>query len=440
MSAVARAAPSRGLWRPAAAWLVVLSAFFYASYGFANWLADRRADVPSIVFAWERHIPFLAWTVVPYWSINLLYAASLFLCRDRDELALQMRRLLTCQIVAVACFILFPLQLAVARPETSGISGFLFEALAAFDKPYNLAPSLHAAILLVLWDIYARHAPRALRAPLHLWFALIGVSVLTTYQHHFIDLPTGILLGAFTLWLWPRRQPTPLARLQWTTDRRRGVLAACYALGAGVFTALAFAAGGLALWLLWPAASLLLVAAAYAAIGPRAFQKDGYGRLGLAARLLLAPYLAGARLNAWLWTRDDRAPAEVAGGVFIGPLPARAAGRFGTILDLTAELEAPGGSPRVRSLPCLDLVAPAAETLDAAADAIERARSGGTVLVACALGYGRSAAAVAHWLLRSGRAADEAAALAMLRKARPRIRLRPDLKAARLRIAAVDGG
>ena len=67
------------LLKRAALWLVLLGPFFYASYGLANWWAGTRAQVPSVVFAWEQHIPFLAWTIFPYWSLNLFYAASLLL-------------------------------------------------------------------------------------------------------------------------------------------------------------------------------------------------------------------------------------------------------------------------------------------------------------------------------------------------------------------------
>src|SRR5688572_31751124 len=73
-------------WRRAAAWLAFLGPFFLASYGFANWLASRRAEVGAIVFDWEAGIPFLPWTIVPYWSIDLLYALSLFVCASRREL------------------------------------------------------------------------------------------------------------------------------------------------------------------------------------------------------------------------------------------------------------------------------------------------------------------------------------------------------------------
>ena len=55
----------------------------------------------------------------------------------------------------------------------------------------------------------------------------------------------------------------------------------------------------------------------------------------------------------------------------------------------------------------------------------EQALDHGTALVCCALGYSRSAAAVAAWLVASGRAADVDAALARVRGARPGIVLGP---------------
>jgi len=72
-------------WKAAALWLLFLAPFFYATYGFANWLASRRGDVGSIMFDWERHIPFLEWTIVPYWSINAFYGLSLFVAGTARE-------------------------------------------------------------------------------------------------------------------------------------------------------------------------------------------------------------------------------------------------------------------------------------------------------------------------------------------------------------------
>jgi protein-tyrosine phosphatase len=409
-------------WLRAICWLAVLAPFFYATYGAANSLAASRGDVPSIVFEWERRIPFLAWTIVPYWSINLFYGLSVVVCATRRELDVHVRRLLTAQVVAVTCFMLFPLRFTFRQPATDGIFGVLFDALTSFDKPFNQAPSLHIALLVILWDLYAKHLPRAARWPLHAWFTLVGVSVLTTYQHHFIDIPTGALLGAFCLWLWPESARSPLTTSHLTTDRRRLILAARYVSGAAAIAATAVWIGGAAWWLWWPAVSLALVAANYAVLGADGFQKAGDGRMSVAARLLLAPYLAAAFVNSRWWTRHEPAPAAIADGVWLGRIPRGAeAGRFAAVVDLCAELPRGGVSGKWTCIPVLDLVTPDPEKLRDAAAAIERARSAGPVLVCCALGYSRSAASVATWLVTSHRQPAVSDAIERIRKARPRI-------------------
>jgi membrane-associated phospholipid phosphatase len=64
------------------------------------------------------------------------------------------------------------------------------------DAPYNLFPSLHAAILLFLIDAYARHLRGLARSAVISWFVLIGLSPLLTHQHHVIDILGGFALAA----------------------------------------------------------------------------------------------------------------------------------------------------------------------------------------------------------------------------------------------------
>lgn len=409
-------------WRRAIAWLVFLAPFFYLTYGAANALAARRQHVPSIVFEWERHILFVDWTIIPYWSINAFYGVSLFVCRTKAELDAHGRRLITAQVVAVACFILFPLKFTFQQPETDGLAGFMFDALTSFDKPFNQAPSLHVALLVILWRLYTKHVPRLAQWPLHIWFALVGVSVLTTYQHHFFDIPTGALLGFFCLWLWPERGDSPLARVALATERQRVLLATRYLSGGAAITGLAVWIGGAALWLLWPAVSLLLVAANYAILGPEGFQKYADGRMSLAARVLLAPYLAGAFLNSRSWTRRDPKPVAVGDGVWLGRIPmAHEPEEFSTVVDLCAELPGAPSAGRWICVPMLDLVPPSEVQLRSAAAGIELGRAAGPVLVCCALGYSRSAATVATWLLTSNTVTTVSEAIDTVRRARPRI-------------------
>ncbi|ALM53332.1 dual specificity protein phosphatase family protein [Halomonas huangheensis] len=412
-------------WRRATAWLVGLGIFFYASYGLANWLATQRADVPSIVFGWEQHIPFIAWTILPYWSVNLFYCASLFVCATRHELAVHARRLLTAQLIAVSFFIVMPLAFSFGQPQASGLPGVLFDALRSFDRPYNQAPSLHIALLVILWALYSEHLGGIWRWLLHGWFVLVGLSVLTTWQHHFFDIPTGALLGLLCLWLWPMEGVAPLSSLRMTNDRRRLTLCAYYAIGALLLVVVAGIGGGTWLWLLYPACSLGLVAANYLVIGAVGFQKYPHGYMSVAARLLLLPYLVGAWINSRLWTRGQPDASEIVDGVWLGRFPTSASlnGRFTRVIDVTAELPAPETTVRWFCQPMLDLVdAPPADVAAAAAQLDVDSREG-PVLVACALGYSRSAGVIALWLLRSGRATDIDEAIAMIATKRPGIRL-----------------
>jgi len=410
-------------WRRGVAWLLFLGPFFFLSYGFANWWTATHAIPATVAFEWERHIPFLPWTIVPYWSIDLLYGLSFLLCIDRRSVDTHALRLLTAQIICIGGFLAFPLRFSFARPGAEGVFGALFDALAGFDQPFNQAPSLHIALLVILWVRYASASSGLWLVLTHLWACLIGLSVLTTYQHHFIDVPFGALVGLLCLWLWPDGPAALFSRWQFTASSIRRRIAGAYLALALLFLAGA-CFGGLALWLFWPAVVLAMVSLIYLGLGPAGFQKQPDGRLSTAAAWLLAPYIVGARINSRLWTWRQPAFVHVADGVCLGRLPSTAdmiAGGFAGLLDLTAEMPASRGSWIYRSLPWLDLLPPTAADLILAADAIEAQRRSGPLLVCCALGYSRSAAAVAAWLLRTQRVASAGEAIRLITKSRPQV-------------------
>ncbi|MGX6564656.1 phosphatase PAP2/dual specificity phosphatase family protein [Cupriavidus necator] len=413
-------------WGLACLLLALAGAFFFSSYGFANWLASQRANVPAVYFEWEQGIPFLPWTIVPYWSIDLLYGISFFLWRTRAALLTHVRRLVLAQLVSVACFIAFPLRFSFARPEADGLPGQLFTLLGGFDLPFNQAPSLHISLLVILWVAFAAHLRGGWRWLLHGWFALIGVSVLTTWQHHLIDVPTGALVGWLCVYLFPMQRPAagaPDARTRqlsrrYTVGALVGLLCAVLAVGASVT---------LALLLLWAALALACVARIYALAAPAWFQKDGDGMMAPAARWVLAPYLLGAFLNSRWWTRRAPQPSAIADGIWVGRFPTcaelRAIGAD-AVLDLTAELSRAATDPALayRCVPVLDLTVPTPEQLDKAVAQLDAwQRQGRRVLVSCALGYSRSALVAAAWLARRQGLRDAGAALALLREHRPAV-------------------
>ncbi|MDR2092360.1 MAG: phosphatase PAP2/dual specificity phosphatase family protein [Azoarcus sp.] len=441
----------RGAFGRGVLWLVFLAPLFFLSYGHANQhAADIDADtgVTSFYFAWEHAIPLWPWTIIPYWSIDLLYGFAFLCCRDRMATNRLGMRLLSVQLICITCFFLWPLRFAFVRPPLDGLSGTLFDALTSFDLPYNQAPSLHIALLVIVWRQFvgilpapprkeageaSALAPRAVRILIHAWAILIGVSVLTTWQHHFIDIPTGLPVGLFCLWLWPETGSSPLHR----AAARRPALALRYFAGALLALAAALALGGIWLILCWLALALALVAFNYAWAGAAGFQKHG-GRQSFAAYWLFAPYTLGAWINARLWTWRRRDPAPVADGVWLGPLPtAREFAAWGArhggeaaLFDLTAELPAPRLPARTAydGVPCLDLVPVRGGDLAEAVRRLTLLHDGKReVWVACALGYSRSASVVAAWLCAAtGKTASIQEAVARLRQTRPQIVLGAD--------------
>jgi membrane-associated phospholipid phosphatase len=406
-------------YRLALVWLAALTPFFFFSYNFANWITGLRRDVPSLVFGWEHRIPFLAWTIVPYWSTDLLYGLSLFVCRTRQELTTHVKRLVAAQIISISTFLLFPLRFTFERPHATGLFGWMFSALAAFDKPFNQAPSLHLSLTVILWVTYSHHLSGGMLWLMRGWMSLVSLSTLTTYQHHFIDLPTGIWVGLFCIVLFPD-YPRVL-RLVITHDPQTIKVGAAYLVASLLLIGLAYRIGGTAWWLLWPAGSLLIVASIYFTGCPGLFQKSD-GSLALPMRGLLATYLAVACLNTRLWSWKGAKADEITEGVWLGRMPRRAERNersIASIVDLTAELPADTTGAVYRSVPMLDLVAPTIQELDNAVAAIEELSTNRPTLVCCALGYSRSAAALAAWLVASGRSSSVNESIALIETRRP---------------------
>ena len=178
---------------------VGLSLFFLLVYGACLWVTARRGDVGVFYFAWERAIPFVPFMILPYMSIDLFFVAAPFLFRDSRELEMFIVRVASAIFLAGVCFLVMPFRFAFPRPHADGLLGALFDWFRGIDAPYNLFPSLHAALLLFLIDTYARHLRGLGRSAVMCWFALIGLSPLLTHQHHVIDILGGFALAALCL-------------------------------------------------------------------------------------------------------------------------------------------------------------------------------------------------------------------------------------------------
>lgn len=402
---------------------------FIIVYNVCNYLTRLRPDVGICAFSWERFWPVVPWMIVPYWSIDLLFVIAPFLCSTKEELAVHRRRIVFSILVAGLFFLLIPLRFAYPRPHVEGFFAPWFNALYSFDLPHNLFPSLHIAFRTILTDIYARKTRGIWRVIVHVWFSLIGISTLLTWQHHLMDVVGGFWLAAMAMHLFPfndKREPIPA---------KNGTVAVLYAIAAIACSQVARLAWPWTFIFTWPAFSFVMAAFGYMGYGARIYRKVD-GRLSFLTRMLMAPLL----LAQWLsWkhyrkksARWDAITPQVWIGSWPTPSDAQDAAKAGvtTIIDLTVEFSAHPTfiGLKYHHYPVLDLTAPTTEQLRAAVQIIEAESQTGIVYVHCKAGYSRSACAVGAWLLSTGRAKSVEEAEQLLRAARPGIVIRPEIR------------
>lgn len=418
---------------------VGLSLLFLILYPLCNWLAAQRPYVPTLFFGWERAIPFVPLMIAPYMSLDLLFVAAPFLCRNNRELAALSKWIVTALLVAGVCFLLFPLRFAFERPPLSGWLGDFFAWFCGLDRPFNLLPSLHIAFCTILGEFYARRTHGALRHAVIVWFILIAFSAVLTFQHHFMDVVGGFALGAYCLYFFPESK----ARVALVANRRVGLY---YSVGAIIVGSLIVLFWPWGAFLLWLFISLGIAATAYLGAGPGVFRKRN-GRLPWTTWWALGPVLFGHEISRLYYRRRqgrpwDRLTARVwIGGVLSGR-EASSCVREGVtaVLDLTAEFSesSPFRALTYKNIPVLDLTAPTTTQLEEMISFIERESATGIVYVHCKIGYSRTAAVAAAYLLRIGAAASVSGAIDHVRRMRPCVVIRPEVLAALREFAAND--
>jgi membrane-associated phospholipid phosphatase len=179
--------------------LSATSIVFVGVYELCNQLTHVRGNAGRAVFDWEHAIPFVPWTIVPYLSLIGFFALSFMVRRQRAQLNCHAAAVTINLLLSAACYLLMPLRFTFERPLLDGVWGLMFALLSAADLPYNRAPSLHISVLLIVWLRLSPQWQGFKKAAFGIWFVLIALSVLTTYQHHVIDVPAGLLVGAASI-------------------------------------------------------------------------------------------------------------------------------------------------------------------------------------------------------------------------------------------------
>lgn len=379
-------------------WVLFMGGLFFILYGAANQYASLTPHA-SFFMEWERHIPFVPSFIIPYMSSDVMFCIAFLLPQSRLELRILALRVLFIVVFSVLIFTVFPLQFGFEKPRSDEYQ-WLFGLLSA-DLPYNQLPSLHISFAIVLWMSMRSHLKNVfLKYAVALWLWLIALSTLLVYQHHFIDLPTGALVGGAAVAMIHQNSKV-LNRF--TTPRSLKV--GLYYLGAAVlFLVIAFAYHSLiALWLFLSMGSVAIVYA----FGLNHLIAGEESKASLWQWIVFAPYFIGTNLS-WRWYKQ-KLPlmSHVEENVYFGRHPSqseydiiRSLGISHTI-NLALEHQINRSTLEQTRIAFLDLTIPSPDALHRVVMMIEDKKENG-VYVHCALGLSRSVMAIGAWMLYSG--------------------------------------
>ena len=178
--------------------LGVCVSFSAGSYAFINFINSTRSGHLHLYMDWELKIPMIEWMILFYYSA---YAAPFFSywLLDFREIKAMAKAFIFATIFSSVVFLAIPTTLGYPRdPELLGTFKDLYLLLWQADHPYNLVPSMHVVIaFLLLRPLLDKNIPKWSKALVATFIVGISASIIFVYQHHLIDLVSGLGLAYF---------------------------------------------------------------------------------------------------------------------------------------------------------------------------------------------------------------------------------------------------
>ena len=195
--------------------IVVLIVFMALPYSVINQIMgyiDRSVMDPILPI--DSMVPYIGWSFIIYLTLYLYYPAAAWFGRENDVQIREMfafhQALFVMTWAVNLIFIIFPTEVYIRDQIPSdvlageGFWGFWFgDIMHNTDQPYNAWPSLHVLQSLLIVLLLRRWGSISGIKEVFVWIAWVAlcISVMTTKQHFFWDLVTGVITG-LACWYW----------------------------------------------------------------------------------------------------------------------------------------------------------------------------------------------------------------------------------------------
>lgn len=170
---------------------------------YANHINKYNA-ISSILFLLDYHIPFIAPTIL-FYSLSMVWFVGVFFIIPIQDLSRLTNKIILAILISGIVFYYFPLQFSFKRESFEYFSlnwQSFYAILNAIDKPFNQSPSLHIVFaILIAYSLKNKLSQYALlwQILFYILSFLIAISTLFTWQHHLIDIVTGIICALIVI-------------------------------------------------------------------------------------------------------------------------------------------------------------------------------------------------------------------------------------------------
>lgn len=167
---------------------------------------NQISQIPSILFDFDYYIPFIPMMIV-FYSLSIVWFIGSFFVIPIKELPRLAYKIILASLISCLVFYYFPLHFDFQRNNFNYLNinwQAVYYILYIFDKPFNQSPSLHI-VFVILIAHSLRHKIKQYHSILQIIFYvfsfLIAISTLLTWQHHFIDIITGIICAMSVIFI-----------------------------------------------------------------------------------------------------------------------------------------------------------------------------------------------------------------------------------------------
>ena len=386
-------------------WLLYLGIVFFLLYGSVNQYALIIQTNTSFFMNWEKSIPFIESFIIPYMSSDILFVIAFLLHQTRISLKVLALRSFTSIVVSVLVFAVFPLKFSFEKPI---VDNFLFEMLE-MDLPYNQMPSLHVSLAVILWFSMKNNIQsKLIKIVLFIWLVLVVLSTLLVYQHHFIDVPTGFLLGILIVYLINEKKETYFTKS--FTSPRNIKIALYYLFFSIVFMVLSFKLNSLICLYLF--LSIFFLSAIYA-FGLNDLLVTKNAKANIFQKILFLPYFVGSHLSWIYYKKKIPFISNYNENIYFGrqadKIEYKKLKKIGItkIINLSPELQFNQTDIYQKRYNFLDLTIQAPENILEVIKEIEKSED--KIYVHCKLGMARTILVISAYMLYQGKSFNDIA-------------------------------